>query len=741
MFRFLIITIFIFSYLGSFSADKSTFKKSLIDLGLNSKKSFNELELLLNNIIENEVKNIGQEAVIKELENYLNTSKNITPNMEQLVNYQIAYVHSINSKSPLNLIKAYLDKAKKIAETQNNYCQALSYDAVFATFMAKSGYDQIEEAEKKLWQVFKLAKENNCYELTVISLNHIAKEIYDRKNVYDEGLKLRLKAADLADSFKLKSKTVAIVYNQTGSSHLRSKNYREALKYFHKSKNNCEINKENGRPYTSILNSIALTYAVIGNKDSASHYYDLCLKNAELKNDTIWMAFSKGNKAAIYLKEGQYEKALELYQFDLKYSKLYNEKSSVTFCCTAIAECYLNLKNIDYFKLYLDSAAYFFEKNHASFSNRDGSLKYQFLIKYNKLYRIFEEQNKNFENALKYHKLEFAYNDTLLQKIDAEKANQAGAQYFLNKKEKDLAILQEKSDADQELINQQRIGIFIFIIVLIFVCILLIKLNIANKKQIRSNKKLTEFANEIELQSQKLKQQNEKLEETNLLKSKLFTLVGHDLKNPLSSLRSLIDLYKSNALTENEFEIFINEIDHQLQNVFNLLDNLFAWSKKQLDGLNLQFDYFNVRLLVQETKGLLLPSYTKKNIKIIHHTCDNTTVYADREIIKTIIRNIISNAIKFTPENGQIEIDYLLNENYLIVGIKDNGVGISKEKQHLIFDNSHYSTAGTAQEKGNGLGLLICKDFIELNKGKIWFESEENVGSTFYISIPVSKTN
>src|SRR5690606_39167803 len=103
---------------------------------------------------------------------------------------------------------------KKLAIEQKNICQALTYDAYFATIMAKSGYDQIEEAEKKLWRVFKLSKENKCNELTVISLNDIARVIYDRKNVYDEGLKLRLKAAELADSFKLKSKTVAVVYNQ-----------------------------------------------------------------------------------------------------------------------------------------------------------------------------------------------------------------------------------------------------------------------------------------------------------------------------------------------------------------------------------------------------------------------------------------------------------------------------------------------------------------------------------------------
>lgn len=740
MMRHFIFYFLFLSSLLSFSQSNQSIKKHLIDLNSNSSSSLDNLELSLNKIVENELKNISQENAINELNNFLKTEKKINQNLQQLVYFQIAKLYASEAQVSLQKIEHFINEAKKIASDQNNQCQALNYEIFLATVLAKSGNNQIEEAEKRFWKVFQLSKENECNELTVISLNSIAKEIYDKKNVFDESLKLRLKAADLADSFNLQSKTVGIVYNQTGSSHLRAKNYKEALKYFYKSKANCEKNNEFERQYTSILNSIALTYAALENKDSALYYYDLSFKNAELTGDTIWMSFSKGNKAGILMKEGLFEEAIKNYLYDLKYSKLYKENISTVFCFTSIAEAYLNLKKFSFFKAYLDSSNIYYENNKKAFLKRDVTLKYNFLIKYNKLNRIYEEENGNFKNAMAYYKLENAFNDTLREKIDLEKTNQAGAQYFLNKKEKDLAILQEKSEADNHLINIQRTGIIVFLLVIIIVVILLVKLNIANKKQIKSNKKLTEFAHEIELQSQKLKQQNEKLEESNLLKSKLFTLIGHDLKNPLSSLKSLIDLYKSNDLSEFEFKIFINEIDLQMQNAFNLLDNLFAWSKKQLDGLNLQFDYFNVRLLVQETKGLLLPSYTKKNIKIIHHTYDNTTVYADREIIKTIIRNIISNAIKFTPENGQIEIDYLLKDAYLIIGIKDNGVGISKEKQHLIFDESHYSTSGTAQEKGNGLGLLICKDFIELNNGKIWFESEENNGSTFFISIPTSKS-
>jgi len=174
-----------------------------------------------------------------------------------------------------------------------------------------------------------------------------------------------------------------------------------------------------------------------------------------------------------------------------------------------------------------------------------------------------------------------------------------------------------------------------------------------------------------------------------------------------------------------------------LKKLFELLENLLEWARTQTGQLTLNPDYHDLQLLIYETLKLTEESTKNKGISLTSDITDNFSVYIDKEIVKTVLRNLITNAIKFTPKGGSVNVNAVQDNEKITVSVSDTGVGMNKEKQNSLFDLSQKeSTNGTDGETGSGLGLMLCKEFVEKHGGTIWVESEEGVGSTFYFTIP-----
>jgi len=244
-------------------------------------------------------------------------------------------------------------------------------------------------------------------------------------------------------------------------------------------------------------------------------------------------------------------------------------------------------------------------------------------------------------------------------------------------------------------------------------------------------------------QSEQLLRESERmLRESNLTKDRFFNIIAHDLKNPFNAIIGF-----STLLTDewNEFDdedrfSMINSIKTSSENAFELLTNLLDWSRMQVGKINYNPEFLDISGLVKLTFSLLKPNADAKSIKLqIGETCDKF-VWADPNMLTTVLRNLISNAIKFTQQNGLIKIQCSKMPEYpgkMVIGISDSGVGMDANEIESIFDiASNRSTQGTAGETGTGLGLALCKDFVEKNKGQIWVDSEKNVGSTFYLALP-----
>lgn len=230
-----------------------------------------------------------------------------------------------------------------------------------------------------------------------------------------------------------------------------------------------------------------------------------------------------------------------------------------------------------------------------------------------------------------------------------------------------------------------------------------------------------------------------RLYELNNFKNKLFRLVSHDLKGPMGALNSYIEIILEDfeeSSKESLKESIVN-IEDISKSLLHLIENLFNWARMQMGSIEVKPEKINVHDLVEENIKICQLQLQKKNIQIINKTEENLTAYADLEMIKTVIRNLMFNSIKFTENNGLIEIGGTVKNGNIQIDLSDNGIGIEENHLATIFEgNGNYVRQGTNREKGSGFGLSLCKDFIEHNNGKIWVTSKIYEGSTFHFSLP-----
>jgi signal transduction histidine kinase len=243
----------------------------------------------------------------------------------------------------------------------------------------------------------------------------------------------------------------------------------------------------------------------------------------------------------------------------------------------------------------------------------------------------------------------------------------------------------------------------------------------------------------VNIETKSLQETTLLLQDLNATKDKLFSIIAHDLKGPFSSILGLSNLLSQNIRSYDitKSEEFIKNISLSAQNTLNLLENLLNWAQTQTGQMTYRPEIIKVNDAIRHAIGLARSSAIIKNISLIHVQSDDLDVCADQNMLTAILRNLITNAIKFTKANGKVEISSAINKDFIEISVSDNGVGMCKATQENLFKiNSTNSSVGTENEKGTGLGLIVCKEFIEMHGGSIWVESETGKGSRFTFSIP-----
>lgn len=238
--------------------------------------------------------------------------------------------------------------------------------------------------------------------------------------------------------------------------------------------------------------------------------------------------------------------------------------------------------------------------------------------------------------------------------------------------------------------------------------------------------------------------QNEELKRTISARDKLYSVIAHDLRSPIGSVKMVLNMLLINIPPEkvgDELYDLLNTANKTTEEVFSLLDNLLKWTKSQTGRLNVVYQDINIIDTIQGVVQVYIASAGLKNIKIIHEMPEKVMAHCDIDMIKTVIRNFMSNALKFSPNDTTVTVKIEeLGGEFVQVSVQDQGCGIDDEGQKkLLHEDTHYSTFGLNNEEGSGLGLLLCKDFVIKNGGKLWFETEKGKGSTFFFTAPLTK--
>jgi signal transduction histidine kinase len=239
-----------------------------------------------------------------------------------------------------------------------------------------------------------------------------------------------------------------------------------------------------------------------------------------------------------------------------------------------------------------------------------------------------------------------------------------------------------------------------------------------------------------------LKDNQQKLKDLNKTKDKFFSIISHDLQAPFNTIIGFADilLKKFDTLSKEKQLKYIDQIYKSSRGMHQLLLNLLNWARTQSGTIEVSEESFNIKEIVNNIFGILTPQAKKKAISLVDNINNELMVFADKSMTNTIIQNLVANGIKFTNIGGEIQINFELKENKILLSIKDNGVGIPKDKIPELFKlSSSKNQPGTNDESGTGLGLLICKEFIEKMGEKIWVESTEGLGTTFYFTVKIAK--
>lgn len=299
-------------------------------------------------------------------------------------------------------------------------------------------------------------------------------------------------------------------------------------------------------------------------------------------------------------------------------------------------------------------------------------------------------------------------------------------------------------------------ALILLVVVLLIIALYFNRVNTINKlnrfledtvkmrtKEIRDANMVLEVNKaQIEAQARDLEVANEKLKELVSTKDKFFSIIAHDLKNPFVGILGYCELLKvrANDLSREEIRAFTETLDASARNLYSLLDNLLTWARSQTDKLKYVPKALNIKDVVIKNKQLLKESIIQKELEFRIEGDYSSEVYVDENMVNTVMQNLLSNAIKFTPRGGLVTVFSLIRDDVQELAIKDTGVGMTEIEKDMLFKiDKSFSKEGTSGESGTGLGLILCKEFVERNKGSLTFESKEDKGTVFWLTLPLNK--
>lgn len=594
--------------------------------------------------------------------------------------------------------------------------------------------------------------------------NNIGMAFWDG-NIYDSAIIYFEKAMYIREKLNNKE-ALAFTLNNIGTIYFHWSIYDQALDYYIRS---LKIHKELALKdlLPLVLVNIGLVYKETGNPDKAIEYFNEGLKAALISTDSMAVAYSYYAQGLIH-QETDPDSAVYFYGKSLELYKAIKQSGGMLICFKGLGEIYIEKKEFDKANKVVSEMLALAEEENLPLRVAESYRYFGLIAKKNR------EERKAREYFLKSIAISKKLNvETFLRE---SYLNLSTVEEHLGNKEAALNALKEyvklKSTVDNEIHkknlenlknqlefekfrraqeiqkyeNQQQkyfiIGVLVILVIVVVVVLFLIR---AFSKSNKLNKKLQQQNKIIHYNAKLLSEKNTELEKINNSKDRLFAIIAHDLRNPFFLLLNLAEILKDEdkSLTEQERDKHIRHLSEVTTKTYYLLENLLNLSASRIGRIIFIPDFINIKAVIEHIYNLYRLQIKNKQITWIIDMSEDLQAFVDKKMIEIVFRNLINNAIKYTKINGRIEVRGIKQNQKVIVTVRDNGIGMSKEVRSTIFTQTFSEPIpGTNNEKGTGLGLSLCNEFVKKNGGEISVESELDKGTTFTITLPTTpKTN
>lgn len=550
---------------------------------------------------------------------------------------------------------------------------------------------------------------------------------YGIQALYPEALDCHLKALRISEQLGMEGLTGNNCTN-IGIVYMNMKDYTGALAYFRRALAIAfHFPAKEGVAYGFI--NLGEAFAGAGQLDSAISYSRQALRIGDQIQDSTALSASLNDLGDYYLRQGHPYQALACLQRALRIAIDNRDNDATASAHNSMARAWHDLGQYGRSIQYADTALREARAIHASEYIRTA---------YHTLYMDYMDL-KSFEKALAHRNREIALSDSLYTLEKERQIKGLQATYELEKQQHQLDLVNKDRLLQEQQLLRTRIYHWILIgaiTIMAFWALFLIRSNLRRK------------------------QMNQRLAELNAVKNKLLSIIGHDLRSPIATLKGLVDLMGQSALSPEQIQYFSAQMSDNLRGTAHLLDNLLFWAKSQMEGMQVNAAVFDIRPVIEQNVRLMQRRAAEKKITLqmdIDDASGPMMASADEVMTDTVIRNLTENALKFSSAGDTVTItasrktahdttsgttrEQHHEREHLSITVRDTGQGISPEYQEKIFRSITHTTTGTSREKGSGLGLSLCKELVEKNGGKIGFVSEPGKGTAFTFTLPVPSSS
>jgi len=697
---------------------------ALLNTSCREKISVSPSQISLNPAAQAEFNNFlkltEQESGINDslLQGAFNKTASMLSREEQLLLYRKMGEYFYNNEL-LDSAMVYFTKGLEIAKkTEYTY-----YTSVFH-LMRGSAYTYLSEFDPALIELktaYNLATTIDSFRLQARTSRNLGNVYWNIGN-YDLALDFYFISLEISrkSNFKLE---IASALNNIGNVYQEIGNYDRAIDYYKQSEALAET--ENFSRVIAISNNnLGDIFSLRGSYDSALVYFKEALGQLNIEESKYDAGIYIGNIAEVYFKTDSLDKSEQFFLESLGYAEETGDKTGIASCNLGLAEVYLKRKMYEH--------AFVFLSKGAGISEEIGSLK--LMDRSYQLYSKYYLLKNEFPNSLHFLTKQMTVKDSIYSLENGQNVARLESQYKDVQNTKEIELLKQKQK------NYRNLAIMGFS-ALVTISILIF---IAYRQKTRSHLILSEKNHQIEVSKKILEEKNkqllksqEQLHIANKGKDDFLTIISHDLRSPLSSIRGFTELLllSYDKFSDEQRKTFLNEVFNSIERISLLINNILFWVKSQTNGVHFSPLEFNLLKRTEENISIYRMMIAKKEIVLENNIPSDVRIIADNNVFDMILRNILSNALKFTPEKGKITIDCQQINGKTNLSVSDTGSGIPEDKLKIILErNEAYSTLGTSHEQGTGLGLGLVYQFIKQSGGNLHIDSEIGKGTVVSIT-------